>query len=436
MTSGKLSVRSALARWYMLAILTLFVIISYIDRMILSLLVTPIKADLDLSDTQISLLLGLAFALFYGMVSLPAGYLVDRFARKWLLLGAVLVWTTLTLVSGFATSFPQLLLCRAGVGLGEALLAPAAYSLISQSFDGRARSWAFTTFSLGNAVGGGVALAVVGVLLHALDQGSLAGLGGSTASWGMVLILLGAGGLLLSILLLTMDEPARDAPALGSGTSTAEAARHFWARRADYGPLYAANLLLGIAVFGSAAWLPSMVERAWHLPLDAIGKIYGLIQILSALAGLLLSGWFLQSAQRYRHFSGIPMTATVACLLAGMAFAALPFLLDVTSTWWAFGIAMFMLPCLPVVNAMVLTQITPARMVGKFSALTFLVVSAIGPAIGPTVIAWLGEGPLLRSGSLENAIAVGAGLPLMGASALYLWLTLRAAHGKLAVRES
>lgn len=421
-------------RWYMLAILTLFVIISYIDRLVLSLLVTPLKADLGLSDMQISLLLGLSFALFYGLVSIPAGYLVDRFPRRYLLLGAVLIWTSLTLLSGLATNFTQLLICRAGVGLGEALLAPAAYSLINQSFGGKARSWAFTIFSLGNAVGGGIAMLLIGGLLSALDGGMLSGLAawGSFEAWQMVLILLGAAGIPLSFLLLTFREPEREEKQTAADDFTMTAAlAHLWQNRSNYGPLYGANFCIGVAIFGAAAWAPTMMERQWGIPISQIGQVFGSIQMVMSFLGLVAGGWILQWLHGTSRQKALPLVGVVAFSIGAVGFAFAPHMPLIAGSWVMLGIALFMLPCSPVLNAMILTDITPPRMIGKFSALVFLVVSAFGTAVGPTLIALLSEHGFSGPKALGGGFSLGVGIPLLGAATLYGVLAIKAQRGKL-----
>lgn len=414
-------------RWYTLAILTLFVIVSYIDRTVLSLLIVPIKADLGLSDTQASMLLGLSFALFYGFVSIPAGHLVDRFSRVHLLLGAVLLWTSMTFASGLSASFLLLLLCRTGVGMGEAVLSPGAYSIIADSFDGRERARAFSIFSLGNAIGGGIALALVGGLLGWLDQNPFAGnaLLGDFQPWQLVLLIIGAAGVPLAFLLLSCQEPVRASREDGQNITFRAALAHFRSDFVTYALLYAANLMVGIAIFGSGAWIPTMIERLWSIPISEIGKIYGSIQIAASLAGLLGTGLVLDWLTRSGRHVGVAVAGGLALLLAGIALVAAPQLPSINSTWTALAVMFLFVPCAPVVNAVILTRLTPSRMVGKFSALTFLVVSAAGTAIGPTLIAVLSDGLFGGGKGIAGGVSLGGGLSLVAAGLLFIALALR-----------
>jgi MFS family permease len=120
--------------WTTLAILFLAYISSFVDRMIISLLVEPIKADFQISDTQISLLLGLSFAIFYCLAALPIGRLVDIWSRKKIVTVGITLWSVMTALCGLAQNYTQLFLARIGVGVGEASLAPAAYSMLADSF--------------------------------------------------------------------------------------------------------------------------------------------------------------------------------------------------------------------------------------------------------------------------------------------------------------
>lgn len=419
---------SGSAQWYMVAVLTLLVILSYIDRTVLSLLVGPIKADLGLTDTQISYLLGLSFALFYGVVSVPAGYLVDRFPRGKLLFGAILLWTTMTLLSGFASTFMLLLICRSGVGFGEAALSPGAYSLISDEFDGPARSKAFTLFSLGNAIGGGVSLVIVSGLLHWLNGNPFEHfeiLSGAKP-WQLVLIILGIAGLPLSFLVLTFREPKRKSKNQNPTFSAALA--QFKALRSVYVPLYTANFFIGIALFGFFAWGPATIGRVWELQPSRVGSVYGSVQIVASLIGLGATGLILDRLTRVKNYRGVLIAGGSALLLGSVALAVFPHMPTQSLSWIALGIVMMALPCAPVVTAVILTQVTPGRMTGKFSALTFLIVSAFGTAIGPTLIAVISDKLFTGRTALGFGLSLGAGIPLCMSALLLLRLSYGARH--------
>ncbi len=414
-------------RWYTLAILTFFVILSYVDRSVLSLLIVPIKADLGLSDTQSSLLLGLSFALFYGFVSIPAGYLIDRFSRLRLLFFAVMLWTSMTFMSGLSFSFLFLILCRTGVGMGEAALSPGAYSIIADSFGGRERARAFAIFSLGNAIGGGVAMALVGFLLGWLQHQPFAGtpLLSDMKPWQLVLILLGVAGFPLAALMLTGTEPARSGVSQEQGVSFRSALAQLRSDLGSYGLLYGANIMIGIGVFGSAAWIPTMIARLWGLPISEIGKVYGGIQIAASLGGLIGTGLVLDWLTRTGRHVGVAIAGGLAIGAGGLALVLAPLASDLMSAWGLLALMMVFMPCAPVVTAVILTRLTPSRMVGKFSALVSFVVSALGTAIGPSLIALLSDGLFGGGKGIGLGVSLGAGLALAVAGLLFLLLALR-----------
>src|ERR1700737_877766 len=196
--------------WAVVAILIATAVLAYTDRQVLSLLVDPIRADLGISDTQVSLLLGTAFAVVYGIAGLPLGYLADRTSRRNLIFCGVLIWSIGTIACGLSQSFGQLFAGRLVVGLGEAVLSPAAISLISDYFPPSRRGMAEGCFLSGIAMGIGAAILIGGGVLHFVQLGALAGTPLATqAPWRLVLLLIGAPGLLWALAILAIREPVR-----------------------------------------------------------------------------------------------------------------------------------------------------------------------------------------------------------------------------------
>src|SRR5215469_1057436 len=140
-------------QWYLVGVLTLIYILNYIDRGALNLILNPIKEDLHISDVQVSLLIGLSFAALYSFLSIPAGYLSDIMSRRLLLSGAIFFWSVMAALCGFAGNFWQLFLGRVGLGVGEAVLPPTAYSLLRDGVKPEHRARAFSTYHLGTGLG-------------------------------------------------------------------------------------------------------------------------------------------------------------------------------------------------------------------------------------------------------------------------------------------
>ena len=195
--------------------------------MIIGLLVDSIKADLGISDTQISLLQGLAFALFFTIAAIPLGRLIDRVHRPRAVSAGIAVWSAMTVACGFATSFAGLFVARMGVGVGEAVLSPAAYSMISDSFDRRRLGLAMGVFGLGSAIGAGLAFMIGGAvvsLVAGADSVSMP-LIGEVRPWQFAFIVAGLPGFLVSLLFLLIRDPSHAIGARAAGVERARGAR-------------------------------------------------------------------------------------------------------------------------------------------------------------------------------------------------------------------
>jgi len=196
---------------YALFVLMICYTLSFIDRQILSLLVGPIKRDLGISDTRVGLLQGLAFALFYGTLGIPIGKLADTRARTRLISIGVLLWSLMTALCAGALSFWSLFLARMGVGVGEASLAPGAFSLVTDFFSKERLARALSVYSMGIFIGSGLALLVGGSVVQAtarmpaVDVPML----GRLASWRLTFLLVAAPGLIVAAWVATVREPAR-----------------------------------------------------------------------------------------------------------------------------------------------------------------------------------------------------------------------------------
>jgi MFS family permease len=197
--------------WYALLVLVLVYVINFVDRQIISILAQDIKHDLQLRDAQIGFLYGTAFAVFYALFGIPLGRLADSWYRGRLIALGLGLWSAMTALSGFASSFAMLATARIGVGIGEASASPAAYSMISDYFPEGKRATALSIYSAGLYVGGGLSLPVGGLISsgwtkawpHAAD----APLG--LAGWQAAFLAVGIPGLLLALWVLTLREPQR-----------------------------------------------------------------------------------------------------------------------------------------------------------------------------------------------------------------------------------
>ena len=317
---------SALPAWWAVAVFSVCAVLSYTDRQILSLLVDPIRTDLHISDTQVSLLQGLAFALIYSIAGLPLGRLADLAPRRAVIVCGVLVWTVATVGCGLSHSFATLFVARIFVGVGEAALAPAAMSMITDLFAPHRRGAAIGVFVMGMVVGGGVALGIGGFLLQAAQAGLLRGLPllGKLTPWRASLLLLGLPGIGLALLLLTVKEPTRrhrGGIAMTRHYSLREVGTELRGRAGIVFPLLGAMALMSVGDFSLLNWVPSLLSRDYHLSFAAIGGILGGLAVGLGGLGTVLGGLI---SDRFASAGGLRMRITAATL---SALLALPLLL-------------------------------------------------------------------------------------------------------------
>lgn len=270
-------------RWYMVSLLATLYIVSYLDRVIITLMVEPLKSDFRLSDTQMGLLIGPAFAILFAVISLPLSWLVDRGNRKRYLLAGVALWSLCTTLAGFATSFPMLFALRMGLAVGEAVLSPVALSMIGDLFEKGERSLPSAIYVSSGNVGIVGAYIVGGAIIAFASQGELASsLGLTLAPWRISLVMVGLPGLFLAALVLfTTREPARRqvAPASHDGAPLDPERFGIFASFGEclrfYIPAIIACALVFAILNGSVAWYPTHLIRTQGVSASVAGYIFG-----------------------------------------------------------------------------------------------------------------------------------------------------------------
>jgi MFS family permease len=276
--------------WWAVAMFCIAAILSYSDRQVLSLLVDPLKADLNASDFDIGLLQGAGFSIIYAVAGLALGRAADVLPRKAVILTGIAIWSVATLTCGYATNFTELFIARAAVGVGEAALAPAALSMITDSFRAERRGAAIGTFLMGMMAGSGLAIAAGGLVIQAAQAGAFRAvpLLGSLAPWRTVLVSLGLMGLPVGLLIATVREPARR-HRMVAGRAAAlplrEALARFAALRGALVPLYAAMGLSNLCDYALLSWTPALLSRRFGLGAGEIGTVLGTVVIVAGMLG-------------------------------------------------------------------------------------------------------------------------------------------------------
>jgi len=280
--------------WYVTGVLMVAYTLSYIDRQILSMLVGPIKADLGLTDTQIGLLQGFAFAVFYTFVGIPMGWLADRGDRRKIIAWGIAFWSAATAACGLAKTYGMLFLARMGVGVGEAALGPAAYSMIADYFPPEQRSRALGVYSMGVYGGIGLAAIIGGAVIGALaDQPPLQlPLIGELAAWHIVFLIVGLPGLVVALWVATLREPPRRG-AVGANAEQvpfATAIRTIFSQPAVYVTHFTGFALLALGFNAYAFWIAPYLSRVHGMAPSEFGLTLGLILAICGAAGVLLGG--------------------------------------------------------------------------------------------------------------------------------------------------
>jgi MFS family permease len=374
--------------WYVVGVLTLTQALAFVDRHVLALLVEPIKRDLHASDTVISLLYGLSFALFYVIVAIPIARLADRSNRRNIVAISLAVWSLMTALCGLARTLPQLVAARLGVGAGEAGLSPSAQSLLADYFPDHRLPAALGVFSMGVSLGGGLALLAGGALLAAAP-GIAAALGlPGLSPWRLVMVGVGLPGLMVALLFLTVREPARGAGRREAASGQALLA-WLWTNRWTYLGLIGALSLIVFVSNAASAWIPALFERRFGWTGPEVGARYGPIVLICGAAGA-LAGGLLASALRRRGVEGANLKASLAgFLLAAPLAIAFPL---APSPWVALTLIGLMVFCggLPSGGGYAaLQEATPARLRAQVTALNGLAVNLIGAGLGPLAVALL-----------------------------------------------
>lgn len=396
--------------WYVVGVLTLAYLISYIDRQVLSLMVGPIKRDLGLTDTQFSLLHGFAFALFYTFLGIPLARLADLRSRRLLIAVGVALWSVATAMSGLARSFGQLFAARVAVGVGEAALSPAAYSMLADLFPRDRLGRAIGIYSSGVFVGIGLSFVIGGVLVAGFEAsgGVTVPLLGHLQSWQATFLLVGSPGLLVALLVLTCREPQR--PATMPGTDAAPAPRAILRFVADNRRLYATHFagfaMLTLLFNAIMTWAPEYFIRIHELDRLTVGTRLGLIAALFGGAGIVCGGVFSDWLAR-RGDPAAPMRTALlgACVLTPVATAAV-LVPDADVSLLLFCLLLFFVsfPFAPAATA--LQMVTPSRMRAQVSAVYLLVVNLAGIGFGGTATALVTDYVFRDPQSLHWSMAV------------------------------
>ena len=417
MNSGSTQAAGAYA-WYTLGLLILAYALAFLDRHILSLLVEPIKQDLELSDTQFSLLHGLAFAALLAICGLPAGRQADRGRRIALVAAGMAIWSLMTAACGLARSFGTLMVCRMGIGAGEASLTPAAYSLIGDLFPPRRLGLALGLYTAGVYIGGGLALGI-----GAFAIGRLQGVSvelpviGALQSWQLIFIAVGLPGLPLALWVASLREPPRRHDARHAPTLR-ETARYL---RQHARALLCLGLCMSCAAmtnYASNAWIPSFLIRQHGLNAGEAGVAYGAVVSICGLSGVVIGGLLGDALVARGHRAGRLRLMCWSALAAAPCIAAMPHMPTATIALAPLALATLFITVIIGSGPAALQEIVPGRMRGTASALGVMMVNLLGLGLGPTLVALLSDYGFGDPARIGEALGIAAAMMSLFSAAL------------------
>lgn len=375
-------------RWRTLAVLICAYVVAFLDRQILSLLVEPLKRDLGLSDTQVSLLQGFVFAVFLVLAGLPIGRLIDRGDRPSIIAAGMTAWSLLTAACGLATSYGWLLVARVGVGVGEAALTPAAHAMIADSFPQKRLGLALGIFGVGSYVGAGAALILGALILSRLPpQGVLLpGLHHPTPAWRLVFAVIGAPGALVALGVARLADTGRRRAA-GVWPKTAGLRAYVRSHGLAMALVNLTAAFAAMATYAAGAWTPSFLLRTFGWTAPQAGLAFGLVTIVTGVGGVLAGGAPSDLASRRLSPAG-RLLVMAAASLAAAPFAALgPLAADAPSSLALIAaMCLFTTMCLGVLPA-AQQAIAPSHLRGTVAAVGFMTVNLVGLGLGPTLVA-------------------------------------------------
>ena len=392
--------------YYVVVLLAVTYMLSFMDRTLISLLIGPIKAEFALSDTQIGMLIGFGFVVFYSVLGLPFGALADRSDRRWLIVAGLIAWSLATCASGYAGGFVALMAMRTLVGVGEATLSPAAYSTLADRFPPHRLGVAIAIYAAGVSVGGGLAMAFGGLLVEWASHASVTlPLIGSIGGWRLALFSVGILGFPMALLMvLTLREAPRKVRVAPPPLS--ELWRYIGNRKPAMIGALTAFAFANVANYVVFLWTPALFMRVHGLDARTTGLIMGGIVGVFGSAGMVLGGLAVDWLTR-RGVRDATIRVIFWCIVAQIPVMPVAFLVGSPTLAFVLMVPTMMLTtAASSVQATALQLMTPSRMRGRIIAIYLLVVTMVGMGVGPLMIGILSDNVFKAKTGLAPSMAV------------------------------
>ncbi len=435
-TGGVQAGQVGLYAWWVVLILSVGNIVSALDRQIINLLVEPLKAAFRLSDEQVSLLQGFAIAAFFALMAVPLSRMADRGNRRNLILVGAVLWSLATSGCGLAGSYMGLFLARMFVGVGEATLAPAGFSIVGDYFPRHDLARPLSVFTGAGFLGSGIALVAGGALfswLHRHHGLQIAGVV-RLADWQATFVLAALPGLVFALMMFSVREPLRhgidvQADTIGIG----DVLRFLRGRAGLFAPLFLGFSVLAAGQYALGSWIPSFFIRTYHWAPGAIGMSYGLLVALGGTLGV-VAGGFICDRLKAKGWSAANLWVAIGASAAAIPFAATFPLASDPRVALALIVPLTVLGPMPFgAGTAVIPTVTPNLMRAQVVAFYLFVANLLGVGGGPWLVALVTD-HVVRNPSLirYSLAAVGPAILLVGVVLLSLALRpLRAALRKM-----
>ncbi len=390
---GRFNFRSNGYAWWVVAALSIANVVAALDRQIINLLVEPIKRDLSLSDTHISLLQGFAFAIFYAILAIPLGRLADSRNRGKIIIAGMMVWSIATFCSGIARGYATLFVSRVLNGAGEATLTPAGFSLLGDYFPRSKLGRAIGVFLGSGFLGSGLALVVGGYIISKAEEHGPISMPvlGLLAPWQISFIVVALPGFLCAALMLAVREPPRQdfrrVEKSSTGATFRDLILYLTENLRSLGTLFVGFSLLAAVQFSLGAWVPSFFVRTYGWTAAEIGSVYGLYFIVLGTLGVTAGGWVCDALFRRGYRDANLRTALVASLPALPLLVAFPLAGSATASLILLGPLAF-LGSMPFgAGTAAIPMIVPNRFRAQIVAIYLLCANLLGQGVGPTLVA-------------------------------------------------
>jgi len=408
-------------------ILTLAQIFAFIDRQIPSMLVEPIKQDFNLTDSQIALLGGAAFSIFYAIMALPIGYAVDRYKRTRVLGIGIFLWSLMTALAGLANSFGRLFGARIGVAVGEAVMAPTSVSLVSDYFPENQQGKPMGIITSGVYIGIGITLLGGGFLIDYLTE--LGGLNlpliGYVKPWQATFMIVGVPGLFVALGAFLLTEPKRfdEKVEQGNMEGRQNVFLHINEHKKTLLPMFGGLIFMALIFYSFTFWAPTMMIRTYNISLTEAGFFLGIITIISSITGTIFAGSVVDYL-RNRNYRDAPVRAAMfAVILAFPPIVLLSFVNTEIAAWICIFIYLFFISSFAPLGLLAVSGVSRGNVKGQLAAIHAFLMMAFGLSLGPQLTAFFTDFVFTDTNKINWSISA-TGALVLPISALFFKASL------------